>query len=213
MLISAVSVVLNIGDTIAIFIRSGNTPLCSDKSNKYLKGPQSSPKQCLITLKRKHSLPHLVSNIKRVQANQLSSASPLKPSENWWSLDDSRKYRSQITHSNATICESLTHRQSPSFSQVRGKVVLEWNHALLSFWLLSLRLLCYLIDTAQKKPTAARILHNVSVSTWTTKTFTQIFSSRIGTFIWWHVNCSARGLHMKRLKRKNNIKKKPALSF
>ena len=30
---------------------SENIPLCSDKSNKYLRGPQSSPKQCLIALK------------------------------------------------------------------------------------------------------------------------------------------------------------------
>ena len=30
---------------------SENFPLCSDESNKYLRGPQSSPKQCLITLK------------------------------------------------------------------------------------------------------------------------------------------------------------------
>ena len=60
MLISAVSPVLNIGDTIAIFIRSGNTPLCSDKSNKYLRGPQSSPKQCLVTLKFISSAPGLL---------------------------------------------------------------------------------------------------------------------------------------------------------
>ena len=49
--------VLNTGNTIATFIRSGNTPLCSDKSNKYLRGPQSSPKQCLITLKFISSAP------------------------------------------------------------------------------------------------------------------------------------------------------------
>ena len=60
LLISAVSPVLNIGDTIAIFIRSGNTPLCSDKSNKYLRGPQSSPKQCLVTLKFISSAPGLL---------------------------------------------------------------------------------------------------------------------------------------------------------
>ena len=50
-LISAVSPVLNTGDIIAIFIRSRSTPLCSDESNKYLRGPQSSPKQSLIVLK------------------------------------------------------------------------------------------------------------------------------------------------------------------
>ena len=60
MLISAVSPVLNIGDTIAIFIRSGNNSLCGDKSNKYLRGPQSSPKQCLITLKFISSAPGLL---------------------------------------------------------------------------------------------------------------------------------------------------------
>ena len=53
------SPVLNIGDTIAIFIRSGNNSLCGDKSNKYLRGPQSSPKQCLITLKFISSAPGL----------------------------------------------------------------------------------------------------------------------------------------------------------
>ena len=45
LLIFAVSPLLNTGDTIAIFIRSENTPLCSDESNKYLRGPQSSPNQ------------------------------------------------------------------------------------------------------------------------------------------------------------------------
>ena len=38
-------------DTIAIFIRIGNTRLCSDGSNNYLRGPQSSLKQCLNILK------------------------------------------------------------------------------------------------------------------------------------------------------------------
>ena len=37
-------------------------------------------------------------------------------------------------------------------------------------------------------------------STMTTKTFKQTFTSRIGTFIWWYVHCSARGLHIARLK-------------
>ena len=60
MLLFAVSPALNIGDTIAIFIRSGNTPLCGDKSNEYLRGPQSSPKQCLITLKFISSAPGLL---------------------------------------------------------------------------------------------------------------------------------------------------------
>ena len=41
----------NTGVTIAIFIMSGNTPPPSDESNEYLRGPQSSQKQCLITLK------------------------------------------------------------------------------------------------------------------------------------------------------------------
>ena len=51
MLKSAVSPVLNTGDIIVIFIRSRSTPLCSDELNKYLRGPQSSPKQSLIVLK------------------------------------------------------------------------------------------------------------------------------------------------------------------
>ena len=35
-------------DTIAIFIRSRNTPHRSDESHKYLRGSYNSPKQCLI---------------------------------------------------------------------------------------------------------------------------------------------------------------------
>ena len=34
-----------------IFIRSENTLVCSNESNEYLKGPQSSPKQYLIVSK------------------------------------------------------------------------------------------------------------------------------------------------------------------
>ena len=66
------SPVLNIGDTIAIFIRSGNTPLCSDKSNKYLRGPQSSPKQCLITLKFISSAPGLLFVFREKKESYLS---------------------------------------------------------------------------------------------------------------------------------------------
>ena len=47
-------------DTIAIFMRFGNTPFCSDESNEYLRGPQSSPKQCLITLKFISSAPGIL---------------------------------------------------------------------------------------------------------------------------------------------------------
>ena len=60
MLISALSPVLNTGDTIAIFIRSGNAPLCFDESDKYLRGPQSSPKQCLVTWNFISSAPELL---------------------------------------------------------------------------------------------------------------------------------------------------------
>ena len=60
MLISAVSLVLNTGNIIEIFSRSGKTPLCSDESNKYLREPQSSTKQCLITLKDISSAPELL---------------------------------------------------------------------------------------------------------------------------------------------------------
>ena len=44
----------------AIFIRFGNTSFCSDESNKYLRGPQSSPKQCLITLEFTSSAPGIL---------------------------------------------------------------------------------------------------------------------------------------------------------
>ena len=40
---------------------------------------------------------------------------------------------------------------------------------------------------------------------------TSKISSQIGAFIWWYVDCSARGLHKARLKRKSNIKKKNVL--
>ena len=47
----AVLPVVYTNDTIAIFIRIGNTRLCSDGSSNYLRGPQSSLKQCLNILK------------------------------------------------------------------------------------------------------------------------------------------------------------------
>ena len=47
----AVVPVVYTNDTIAIFIRIGNTLLCSDGSNNYLRGPQSFFKQCLNILK------------------------------------------------------------------------------------------------------------------------------------------------------------------
>ena len=60
----------------------------------------------------------------------------------------------------------------------------------------------------KKQPTVAVNLYDAAICTSTAKTFKKIFSSRIGTFIWSHVGCSARELHITRLKRKNNIKKK-----
>ena len=60
MLIPAVSQVLNTGDTIVIFVRSGTTPRCSDESNKYSRGPESFSKQCLIILKFISSAPGLL---------------------------------------------------------------------------------------------------------------------------------------------------------
>ena len=53
----------------------------------------------------------------------------------------------------------------------------------------------------------------VACCTSTTKTFNQIFSSHIGTFIQRHVDCNAGRLHIIRLKRKNNTKKKTVSSF
>ena len=47
----AVLPVVYTNDTIAIFIRIGNTRLCSDGSSNYLRGPQSSLKQYLNILK------------------------------------------------------------------------------------------------------------------------------------------------------------------
>ena len=47
-------------DTIAIFIRSRNTPHRSDESHKYLRGSYNSPKQCLIAFKFISSRPELL---------------------------------------------------------------------------------------------------------------------------------------------------------
>ena len=47
----AVLPVVYTNDTIAIFIWIGNTRLCSDRSNNYLRGPQSSLKLYLNILK------------------------------------------------------------------------------------------------------------------------------------------------------------------
>ena len=67
-----------------------------------------------------------------------------------------------------------------------------------------------LLDAAKKhkQPTVMGSLDDVAICTSTAKTFEQIFSSRIGAFICWYVDCSACGLHRTRLKRKNNKKKK-----
>ena len=65
----------------------------------------------------------------------------------------------------------------------------------------------------KKQPTVAENFDNVSLCTSTSKTFKQIFSSRIGTFIWLHVDFNACELHIIRLKRKNNIKKKNCALF
>ena len=47
----AVLPVVYTNDTIAIFIWIGNARLCSDGSNNYLRGPESSLMQCLNILK------------------------------------------------------------------------------------------------------------------------------------------------------------------
>ena len=112
----------------------------------------------------------------RVQANQLNSVPPLKPSENLWFPDNSREYRSQIIHSNAPMGESPLPHQGWTitlvFSKKRKIFVLKWKHALLPFWLLSLWLLCELVDAVQKTAYSGR------KSWWcfsTTKTFTKYF--------------------------------------
>ena len=47
-----------------IFIRPGKNPFWDDKTNKYLRGPQSSPKQCLILFHQRHDF-SLLSEWKR----------------------------------------------------------------------------------------------------------------------------------------------------
>ena len=60
MVISSVSPVLNTCDIIVILMGYAYTPACCDESNKYLKRPQSSPKECLIALKFISSAPGLL---------------------------------------------------------------------------------------------------------------------------------------------------------
>ena len=84
---------------------------------------------------------HILCNIKQVQANQLLSAPPLKPSENLWFPDKSKECTSQMIHSDARIGESfLTYQgwKTTLISSSKRKNVLEWKHALLPLWLLPL---------------------------------------------------------------------------
>ena len=87
------------------------------------------------------------------------------------------------------LTEPWTGGKSPLISQVSEKTVLEWKHTLLFLWLLPLR---------------SQI--DVAICTSTSKTFKQTFSFYIGTFVWWYVDCTTRGLHIRRLKRRNNKK-------
>ena len=76
-------------------------------------------------------------NIKRVQAKQLSSAPPLKSSENLWFSDNSREFRSQIIHSNAPMDESSLMHQvwtiTLVFSSKSKILLLRCSSALLMF--------------------------------------------------------------------------------
>ena len=98
-------------------------------------------------LEQQHNTPEQWNHTKRVQVNKPVKLHPSpKTSENIWSSDNSKEYRSQIIHSNAPMGESSWMHQiwtiTLVFSNSR-KNVLEWKHALLPFWLLSLWLLCY----------------------------------------------------------------------
>ena len=64
---------------------------------------------------------------------------------------------------------------------------------------LAIAIMITLLDAAQKQSTVAEDLPDVAICNLTIKTFKQIFSSHIAR---------AHGLHIIRLKRKNNIKKK-----
>ena len=65
-------------------------------------------------------MPDLLSNIKLVPANQLTSAPPLKPSEYHRFSNDFRGYRSQIIHSNSRNTITKILRQSlTKISQIR----------------------------------------------------------------------------------------------
>ena len=59
----------------------------------------------------------------------------------------------------------------------------------------------------RNQPTVVQNL-DVTICTSTDKAFKQIFFSHIGAFICWYVDYSACGLHITRLKRKNNKKLK-----
>ena len=93
----------------------------------------------------------------------------------------------------------LLFSESPVlFSQGREKLYCNEN-----------TLYCPTLQMQQKiQPSVVGNLDDLAICTSTAKILKQTFSSRIGTFICWYVDCSACGLHIKRLKRKNNKKKK-----
>ena len=79
---------------VSVNLRLVYTKLKIVLTNKYERNKQTN-------IRFEKPLPNLVSNTKQVQANQINSVPPLRPSEKLWFFDDSRRCRSQNIHSNA----------------------------------------------------------------------------------------------------------------
>ena len=142
-------------------------------------------------------LPHLVPNIKLFRAYQLSTVSPPKSLENLWFSGNSWECRSEVIHSNITMGKSSLTHQSWTITLVfssKSKIILDQKHALLPFWLVITITLSTNRCSTEKLPTVAGNLNDVSLCISTSKTFKLIVSFCTGTLIWWHVDCSARGI-------------------
>ena len=142
-------------------------------------------------------MPHLVPNIKLFRADQLSTISRPKSLENLWFSDNSWEYRNEVIHSNTPMGKSSLTHQGGTITLVfssKSKIILDQKHALLPFWLvITITLLTNRCST-EKQPTVAGNLNDVSLCTSNFKNFKLIVSFCTGTLIWWHVDCSARGI-------------------
>ena len=151
-------------------------------------------------------MPHLAPNIKVIKISRKSMI--------YWQFQGVQKSNNPFKHTHGWIhSNALGVNNHPCF--LKSKIVLEWKHALLPFWLVITVTLLTNRCSTKKQPTVVGNLNDVSLCASTSKTFKQIFLIymyfHIVRFIWWHVDCSACGLNIIRLKRKNNIKEKTVL--